>query len=67
MNRFATILSSQMKNGMPRQRRGGCQPGATPRVSCPDIIVRTEGAEVSRALSGRNTMRDVETQGVALG
>jgi len=39
-----------------RQRRGGCQPGATPRVSCPSIIVRPERAGDSCAPSGRTTI-----------
>jgi len=40
----------------PRHRRGGCQPGATPRVSCTHTIVRPERAEDSCAPTGRTTI-----------
>jgi len=51
----------------PRHRRGGCQPGATPRVSCTHTIVRPERAEDSAPLQGAQQLMDSATQGVALG
>jgi hypothetical protein len=52
----------------PRQRRGGWQPGATPRVSGHVGLIRPEGAEGFPApFQGAQESFEPETQGVALG
>src|SRR5258708_32252813 len=51
-----------------RQRREGCQPGASPRVSRPRPLSRPERAEGFPAhFQGAQKSMDSETQGVALG
>jgi len=69
ISKSALSLFSQHENSAtrPRQRRGGYQPGATPRVSF-SVVIRPEWAEgIPASLQGAPQSIHSKTQGVALG
>ena len=65
MNRSAIVFRDENSAATTRQRRVGCQPGATPRGSVPRTCTALKGRRNPAPFQGAPF--DSQTQGVALG